>query len=155
MKLTPFAKIFITLIILGVVGYVLYVKGDGINQWVNQGTSKPTAPAGDKTATGPAPGVSKDDFAAIGAVREAGRQGVTGIAKAQVGQGKLGRKLRVGINTWAGHAPGIVANGGLLGGDKSSIYLSKYNLEVEFTLLEDPQAKLAAFLKGDIKHKVT
>ena len=150
MKLTPFAKIFITLIILGVVGYVLYVKGDGINQWVNQGTSKPTAPAGDKTAMGPAPGVSKDDFAAIGAAREAGRQGVTGIAKAQVGQGKLGRKLRVGINTWAGHAPGIVANGGLLGGDKSSIYLSKYNLEVEFTLLEDPQAKLAAFLKGDI-----
>ena len=88
MKLTPFAKIFITLIIR-VVGYVLYVKGDGINQWVNQGTSKPTAPAGDKTATGPAAAFQKDDFGAIGAAREASRQGVTGIAKAQVGQGKL------------------------------------------------------------------
>ena len=155
MKLTPFAKFFVTLIILGVVGYVLYVKRDTITQWANQGGAKPTTPSSDKPSTdstSPATGatVSKDDFAAIGAAREAGRQGVTGIAKAQVGSGKLNRKLRVGINTWAGHAPGIVANGGLMGGDKASIYLSKYGLDVEFTLLEDPQTKLAAFLKGDI-----
>ena len=32
MKLTPFAKLFITVIILGVVGYVLYVKRDTITQ---------------------------------------------------------------------------------------------------------------------------
>ena len=70
---------------------------------------------------------------------------MTGIAKAQVGAGKRNRKLRGGINTWAGHAPGIVANGGLMGGDKASIYLSKYGLDVEFTLLEDPQTKLAWF----------
>ena len=155
MKLTPFAKFFVTLIILGVVGYVLYVKRDTITQWANQGGAKPTTPSSDKpstdgtnSATGAT--VSKEDFAAIGAAREASRQGVTGIAKAQVGAGKLNRKLRVGINTWAGHAPGIVANGGLMGGDKASIYLSKYGLDVEFTLLEDPQTKLAAFLKGDI-----
>jgi NitT/TauT family transport system substrate-binding protein len=155
MKLTPFAKFFVTLIILGVVGYVLYVKRDTITQWANQGGAKPTTPSSDKpstdgtnSATGAT--VSKEDFAAIGAAREAGRQGVTGIAKAQLGAGKLNRKLRVGINTWAGHAPGIVANGGLMGGDKASIYLSKYGLDVEFTLLEDPQTKLAAFLKGDI-----
>ncbi len=155
MKLTPFAKFFVTLIILGVVGYVLYVKRDTITQWANQGGVKPTTSAGDKPAgEGPAQAsggaISKDDFAQIGAAREAGRQGVTGITKAQLGTGKLGRKLRVGINTWAGHAPGIVSNGGLSGGDKASVYLSKYGLDVEFTLLEDPQAKLAAFLKGDI-----
>ena len=32
----------------------------------------------------------------------------------------------------------------------NSIYLKKYGLDVEFKLLEDPQAKLAAFIKGDI-----
>ncbi|HNI58520.1 MAG TPA: phosphate ABC transporter substrate-binding/OmpA family protein [Pseudomonadota bacterium] len=155
MKLTPFAKLFITVIILGVVGYVLYVKRDTITQWANQGGAKGVVPAGDKpssdqpsTGTGSG-GISKDDFAAIGAAREAGRQGVTGISKAQLGSGKLARKLRVGINTWAGHAPGIVSNGGLTS-DKASVYLSKYGLDVEFTLLEDPQAKLAAFIKGDI-----
>ncbi|HMU37750.1 MAG TPA: phosphate ABC transporter substrate-binding/OmpA family protein [Pseudomonadota bacterium] len=155
MKLTPFAKLFIAVIILGVVGYVLYVKRDTITQWANQTGVKGTVPPGDKPPSDkPQPNgsnaVSKDDFSSIGAAREAGRQGVTGIAKVQLGSGKLTRKLRVGINTWAGHAPGIVANNGLSGGDKASIYLSKYGIDVEFTLLEDPQAKLAAFLKGDI-----
>ena len=46
MKLTPFAKFFVTLIILGVVGYVLYVKRDTITQWANQGGAKPTTSAG-------------------------------------------------------------------------------------------------------------
>jgi NitT/TauT family transport system substrate-binding protein len=62
----------------------------------------------------------------------------------------LTRPLKVGINTWAGHAPGIVANGGLKPGSASSLYKKKYNLDVEFVLLEDPSAKLAAFIKGDI-----
>src|SRR6202030_3699801 len=35
-------------------------------------------------------------------------------------------------------------------GGPSAIFKSKYNLDVEFKLLEDPQAKLAAFKKGDI-----
>ena len=154
MKLTPFAKFFISLIILSVVGYVLYAKRDNLKDWANQGG----IPKGDKGVgvSGPSgptdspSGLSKDDFKDIGAAREAGKAGVSGVAKAAVGSGKLGRKLVVGINTWAGHAPGIVANLGLNGGDKGSIYMSKYGLEVEFKLLEDPQAKLAAFIKGDI-----
>lgn len=153
MKLTPFAKLFITLIILGVVGYVLYAKRENLKDWANQGTGT-TEPAGKKPGPGapasqPAEGVSKDDFSAIGAAREAGKSGVT-VSKANVGGGKLGRKLVVGINTWAGHSPGIIANLGLGGGNKSSIYMSKYGLDVEFKLLEDSQAKLAAFIKGDI-----
>jgi NitT/TauT family transport system substrate-binding protein len=156
MKLTPFAKAFITLVILGVVGFVLFTKRDQLKEWANAGGGGgPPAGSngpGDKTdkPSGAGSGISKDDFAGIGAAREAGRQGVTGINKAQVGGGKLARKLVVGINTWAGHAPGIVANMGLAGGDKGSIYMSKYGLDVEFKLLEDPQAKLAAFIKGDI-----
>ena len=35
------------------------------------------------------------------------------MQSANIGEGKLGRTLVVGINTWAGHTPGIVANGGL------------------------------------------
>ena len=156
MKLTPFAKAFITLVILGVVGFVLFSKRDQLKDWANAGSGGSvgkTPGTGDKSDSPSGPGqsgISKDDFANIGAAREAGRQGVTGINKAQVGAGKLSRKLVVGINTWAGHAPGIVANLGLAGGDKSSIYMSKYGLDVEFKLLEDPQAKLAAFIKGDI-----
>mgnify|MGYP000087131743 FL=1 len=153
MKLTPFAKVFITVILLAVVGYVLYAKRETIGQWANQDkgtggarTDKPAdkdkATAGGDTAD---KGISKDDFNGIGPSREAPRTGVTGISKAAVGAGKLGRKLVVGINTWAGHAPGIVANAGMTGGDKGSMYMSKYGLDVEFKLLEDPQAKLAAF----------
>lgn len=153
MKLTPFAKIFIALIIVSVVGYVLYTKRDSVQQWANPGQGGKserrgdgkTEPAGPSTSA-----VGKEDFNAIGAAREAGKSGVTGVAKADIGSGKLGRKLVVGINTWAGHAPGIIANAGLAGGDKNSIYLSKYGLDVEFKLLEDPQTKLAAFIKGDI-----
>ena len=153
MKLTPFAKIFISLIILSVVGYVLYSKRDNLQQWANTsqgagGKSDGKDPKPPESVT-PA-GIGKDDFSGLAAAREAGKNGVTGIAKTNVGAGKLGRKLVVGINTWAGHAPGIIANGGLAGGDVNSIYLKKYGLDVEFKLLEDPQAKLAAFIKGDI-----
>ena len=63
--------------------------------------------------------------------------------------GKLGRTLVVGINTWAGHAPGIVFNGGMEPGAASN-YKKKFGLDVKFVLLEDPAAKLAAFRKGDI-----
>jgi hypothetical protein len=67
-----------------------------------------------------------------------------------VGAAKLGRPLKVAINTWAGHAPGIVANGGLEPGAAASLYKKKYGLDVQFTLIEDPTAKLNAFIKGDV-----
>lgn len=154
MKLTPLAKLFITLIILAVVGYVAYVKfGDNLKDWANKDGAGPgrkvdkdTGPAGE----GKDKGVSKDDFAGLGPAKDADRTGVTGVSKAQVGNGRLNRRLIVGINTWAGHAPGIISNGGLAGGNTASIYRSKYNLDVEFKLLEDPQAKLAAFIKGEV-----
>lgn len=156
MKLTPFAKVFITVIVLAVVGYVLYTKRDLIGQWANKdqagtkGDKPADKPTGGDTTASANNGVNKDDFGGIGAAREAPRTGISGINKQAVGSGKLGRKLVVGINTWAGHAPGIVANSGMDGGNKTSIYMSKYGLEVEFKLLEDPQAKLAAFIKGEI-----
>src|SRR6185312_3706135 len=95
-------------------------------------------------------GVSKDDFNNLGKAADPDRnKGVSGIQAANVGAGKLGRTLVVGINTWAGHTPGIVANGGL-DPSASSVYKTKYGLDVKFVLIEDPAAKLTAFIKGDI-----
>jgi len=55
----------------------------------------------------------------------------------------------VGINTWAGHSPGIVFNNGM-DPNAGSQYKKKYNLDVKFVLLEDPAAKLAAFRSGQV-----
>lgn len=148
MKLTPFGKLFIALVALAVIGFVAFKKyGDNLREWagatpkVTDGSKKPENIE-----------VTKDDFAATNlgisdAPREGGLQVVGG---ATPGTQMLNRTLKVGINTWAGHAPGIVANGGMKPGGASSLYKKKYGLDVEFILLEDPSAKLAAFIKGDI-----
>ncbi|HVE81875.1 MAG TPA: PhnD/SsuA/transferrin family substrate-binding protein, partial [Myxococcales bacterium] len=143
MKLTPFGKLILALIILGAMGYVAYRGGyfDKLEQWSKQGAGKVEE-------------VSKDDFNQIGTLPDAPRDGnvqVTAAApRAAVGEGKLNRPLKVAINTWAGHAPGIVANGGMQPGAAASLYKKKYGLDVEFTLIEDPTAKLNAFIKGDV-----
>ena len=67
-----------------------------------------------------------------------------------LGNGKLNRPLKVAINTWAGHSPGIVANGGLVPGSPASLYKKKYGLDVDFILIEDPAKKLSAFINGDV-----
>jgi NitT/TauT family transport system substrate-binding protein len=153
MKLTPFAKIFITVVVLAVVGYTgwHYFK-DEIRCWSSPETCK-TGVAGKDGATPTQAGdktVTKDDFSGLAnAPADPGKGGVTGVTQAAVADGKLERPLRVGINTWAGHAPGIVANLGLMPKD-GSIYKSKYGIDVEFKLIEDPAAKLAAFQAGQI-----
>jgi NitT/TauT family transport system substrate-binding protein len=59
----------------------------------------------------------------------------------------LGRPLRVGIVTWPGYAGGIVANNGFKP-DPESIYYKRYNLCVEFLLMEDVDARAKAFARG-------
>ena len=145
MKLTPFAKLFVTLVVLGVLGYTGYhYYGDRLKDWSENGDTGTK-----KVATGTT-GATKDDFSGLKKAGDPDQQkGVTGVTQANVGAGKLGRPLVVGINTWAGHAPGIVSNGGLEAGP-TGIYKTRYGLDVKFVLIEDPQAKLAAFIKGDI-----
>lgn len=146
MKLTPFGKLFIVLVALGVLGFVGYRKyGDQLKTW----SGAQTADAGTGSITAD---ISKDDFNHISdGVSDAPRNGGLNVnGGGAVGEAKLNRPLKVGINTWAGHAPGIVANGGLNPGAASSLYKKKYGLDVQFVLLEDPTAKLAAFIKGDI-----
>ena len=145
MKLTPFAKLFITAVILGVIGYVAYVyKGADVREWA-------TGKAPGQVSTAPT-GVTSEDFGALrnapaDPLRTAGSTGVS--AAALQGAGKLSRPLVVAINTWAGHAPGIVYNAGMEPSTMSQ-YRQKFGLDVKFVLIEDPAAKLAAFRKGDV-----
>jgi outer membrane protein OmpA-like peptidoglycan-associated protein len=153
MKLTPVGKAFLVLVVLGVGGFIAFKRyGTEIKGWAGVGQSA------DKTGE-----VTKDDFASA-----TGKDGVTktdfvgdfkdhprgevavGSQAAGIASEKLSRPLVVGINTWAGHAPGIVANGGLDPGSPASLYKKKYGLDVKFVLLEDPTAKLNAFIKGEI-----
>src|SRR3954469_20052903 len=148
MRLTPFAKFFITLVILGVVGYAVYHwKGADVKKWATGSSSTSTS-----VTTSSGSGVSSGDFDALKNAppdpsRDAGSSGVQQVGLQ--GGGKLGRTLVVAINTWAGHAPGIVYNNGMEP-NGNSYYKRKYNLDVKFVLIEDPAAKLAAFRKGDV-----
>ena len=145
MRLTPFAKFFITVVILAVVGYAVYrYKGSDVRKWATAGSSGTTTAGGSN--------VTSTDFAALKNAppdpsRDAGSSGVSPVSL--TGGGKLDRPLVVAINTWAGHAPGVVFNNGLDPSD-SSQYRKKYGLDVKFVLIEDPAAKLAAFRKGDV-----
>jgi NitT/TauT family transport system substrate-binding protein len=144
MKLTPFAKLFITVVVVAVLGYAFwYYRGADVKKWA-VGDKPPAADTAEKVAPG--------DFDALKNAppdpeRGSGSAGVT--ATSLSAGGRLGRTLVVGINTWAGHAPGVVFNGGM-DPNPASNYKKKFGLDVKFVLLEDPSAKLAAFRKGDI-----
>ncbi len=144
MKLTGFAKFFITLVILGVLGYTAWhYKGDEIRKWAGAEQPNPQATA---------PVVAPADFDALKSAPPDPTRGTgsTGVARSSLSAaGKLNRPLVVGINTWAGHSPGIVFNNGL-DPNAGSGYRTQYGLDVKFVLLEDPAAKLAAFRNGDI-----
>ncbi len=140
MKLTPLAKAFIGIVVLGVIGFATWhYKGDAIKQWAG----------GEKTATDG--GDSKGDFDKLkGAPDDPVRgTGSTGVSGTTISGGRLNRPLVVGINTWAGHSPGIVFNGGM-DPNGASNYKKKFNMDVKFVLLEDPAAKLAAFRSGQV-----
>jgi NitT/TauT family transport system substrate-binding protein len=144
MKLTPFAKFFVTVVVLAVVGYAAWhYKGADIRKWAtgnDKGQSQTSTSA-----------VGSNDFDALkNAPADPSRDAaVTGVSAVSVSGGKLTRPLVVAINTWAGHSPGIVFNNGLEPNDASN-FRKKYGLDVKFVLIEDPASKLAAFRKGDV-----
>ena len=138
MRLTPLAKAFIAVVVLVVIGFsTWYYKGDAIKRW-----------AGGEKSSGED---SKGDFDKLkgGPDDPARNVGSTGVNPGSVGTGKLNRPLIVGINTWAGHAPGIVFNNGM-DPNGGSQYKTRYGMDVKFVLLEDPAAKLAAFRSGQV-----
>ncbi|HEX8650824.1 MAG TPA: phosphate ABC transporter substrate-binding/OmpA family protein [Pyrinomonadaceae bacterium] len=139
MKLTPFAKAFIAIVVVAVLGFATWhYKGDDIKRWAG----------GDRTAEG---GDPKGDFDKLNDSPDDPKRGTgsTGVSAVSIGTGKLNRPLVVGINTWAGHAPGIVYNNGMEP-NAGSFYKKSYGMDVKFVLLEDPAAKLAAFRSGQV-----
>src|SRR6476661_613378 len=146
MKLTPMGKAIVVLALLVAAFFAVRRFVPGLKTWA----------VGNKSGTATAPGnetVSKDDFNALGNApadpeRGKGSEGVSPASNLG-GSGKLDRPLVVAINTWAGHAPGVVFNNGLDPNSASS-YKKKYGLDVKFVLMEDPATKLAAFRKGDV-----
>src|SRR6478672_414145 len=103
MRLTPFAKFFITVVVLVVVGYAVYhYKGNDLKKWAVGGQQKTTTASGSSD-------VSSTDFSALkNAPADPGRDaGANGVQPVNLsGSGKLDRPLVVAINTWAGHSPG-------------------------------------------------
>lgn len=139
MKLTPFAKAFIGIVVLAVIGFgTWHYKGDAIKRWAG----------GEKTAEG---GDSKGDFDKLKGSPDDPARGVgsTGVSGTTVGGGRLNRPLVVAINTWAGHSPGIVFNEGM-DPNPASNYKKRFGLDVKFVLIEDPAAKLAALRSGQV-----
>lgn len=138
MRLTPLAKAFIAVVVFAVIGFATWhYKGDAIKRWAGGDRVSGEDSKGDFDKLNSAPG-------------DPGRNvGSTGVNGTSVGTGKLNRPLVVGINTWAGHAPGIVFNNGMEPSGGSQ-YKSKYGMDVKFVLLEDPAAKLAAFRSGQV-----
>ena len=107
MKLTPLGKMIIVVALLVAAFFSVRRFAPGLKTWA----------LGKKGGEAHTETVDKGDFDALGnapADPERGK-GSEGVAPASGlgGSGKLDRPLVVGINTWAGHAPGIVANGGL------------------------------------------
>ena len=142
MKITPLGKAIMVLLGLTIIYFGVRNFGADIRKWATGG--KETVPA--QTVT------NADDFGALrNAPADPGRNaGSTGVTPGVLAAGgKISRPLVVAINTWAGHAPGIVANGGLEAG-AASLYKKQFGLDVKFVLLEDPAAKLAAFRSGDV-----
>jgi NitT/TauT family transport system substrate-binding protein len=138
MRLTPLAKGFIAVVVLAVIGFATWhYKGAAIKNWAGGEKASGEDAKGDFDKLNNAPG------------DPARNVGSTGVGSTSVGTGRLNRPLVVGINTWAGHSPGIVFNNGMEP-NAGSQYKSKYNMDVKFVLLEDPAAKLAAFRSGEI-----
>ena len=138
MRLTPLAKFFIFVVIVGVVGFVA---------WKRYGTQRAgEGGQGGREAQASAEG-DKSIFGRLAAPQDTGHD-TSGVAGGNAGKGKLNRPLIVAINTWAGHAPGLVANGGLEQ-VAASIYAKK-GIQVSFKLIEDPSAKLTALIAGQV-----
>ena len=138
MRLTPLAKAFIAVVVLAVIGFATWhYKGDAIKEWAGGEKASNEDSKGDFDKLNNAPG------------DPARNAGSAGVSSASIGTGRLNRALVVGINTWAGHAPGIVFNNGMEP-NAGSQYKTKYGMDVKFVLLEDPAAKLAAFRSGQV-----
>jgi NitT/TauT family transport system substrate-binding protein len=135
MKLTPFAKVFISLIILAVVGYVAWVKVPSVQELAGrtglikgqQGQGKGSDDTGATTSGG---GKDKD--------RDRDR-----------GDRPSGDRIVIGVNDFGGAYPLLLANDGAKPGPKS--LFKKAGLDVEVRLIRGSKERLKAFDDGKVQ----
>lgn len=125
MKLTPFAKVFIALVVLGVVGYVVrYKLPDRFERTVGLPKDAPV----DTPSVPSAPSVGAPSPKAPPA-------------------GKPGR-IVIGVNDFGGAYPLLLANDGAKPGPRS--LFTKAGLDVEVRLIRGSKERLRAFDDGDV-----
>jgi len=123
MRLTPLAKAFIALVILGVVGYTgWHYYGSKLG---GGGGSTPAKP--DPAKTNPEPTAEKP--------------------KAPTPR-KNPNRIVVGVNDFGGAYPGVVANDGAEPGPKSRFTAA--GVDVEFRLIRGSKERLQAFDNGEV-----
>jgi NitT/TauT family transport system substrate-binding protein len=125
MRLTPLAKAFIALVILGVVGYT------GWHYYGSKLAKSGGGGGGDPPKTGGDPG--KRDPSETPA-KPAAR--------------KNPNRIVVGVNDFGGAYPGVVANDGAEPGPKSRFTAG--GVDVEFRLIRGSKERLAAFDSGEV-----
>ena len=125
MKLTPLAKLFVAVIVIGTVGYLAYHY---------RGAGRPSAGSpDDRKKDESAKGDGKGDGDGKGTPKPAPRSG---------------KRIIVGVNDFGGAYPGVVANRGAAPGEGS--HFTAAGLEVEFKLIRGSKERLAAFDSGEV-----
>jgi NitT/TauT family transport system substrate-binding protein len=137
MRLTPLAKVFITLVILGVLGYTGW-------HYYNKGAFKSLgfAPAGqgDGVSAGqPGPSGATDP-----AVARSGRGG----GSTRGAPAARGKRIVVGVNDFGGAYPGVLANDGAVPGPRS--LFKQKGLDVEIKWIKGSKERLKAFEDGEV-----
>src|SRR5258706_2733769 len=135
MRLTPFAKFCVFVVIGGVVGFVA---------WKRYGMQRHDGGSEQSGGTPSAEG-DKGIFGRLAAPQDTGHD-TSNVTGGSAGSGKLNRPLIVAINTWAGHAPGLVANGGL--DQAAAAVYAKKGVVVRLKVIADPSAEMTAVISG-------
>lgn len=129
MKLTPFAKTFIALVILAVVGVVFYFRRHEIRASLAVG-DRPISSRGPGDNAGPAGEVKPGEV----------KPGVEPAAKPG--------RIVIGVNDFGGGYPLLLANDGALPGPNSRF--AKAGLDVEVRLIRGSKERLKAFDDGEV-----
>jgi NitT/TauT family transport system substrate-binding protein len=158
MRLTPLSKFFMTLVILGVVGYTgwhYYGTGAFRRFGVGPGANGAggTSGTGGLGAVGGAGGAGGAGALAGqrgsgGRVDLAATKGGTAEGPARAPSAERGKRIVVGVNDFGGAYPGIVANDGAVAGPRS-IFKQK-GLDVEIKLIKGSKERLKAFEDGEV-----
>jgi NitT/TauT family transport system substrate-binding protein len=130
---TPQAKALFAIVLIAVVGFAYYK---------NYGN-----PFG-KKATPVAESNDKDTFTRVSESAKTEAVPPKNVEPTRLATGRMNRPLRVAINQWAGHAAGLVANGGMETANGS--INQRLGLNVQYTMIDAPDQKVAALRSGKI-----